>query len=139
LQAPQFVGSEAKLTHFVPHRLGAGETQLDEHVYVDPDPEQSAVGAEQVFPQLPQLSDVLTLVSHPSSARVEQCAKPAAQADGGTLHTPDLQVIPVAPAATFGSAVQSCPQAPQFVGLDAKSTQLLPHAFGVAAGQVDTH
>ncbi|HVV17703.1 MAG TPA: hypothetical protein VHH90_10895 [Polyangia bacterium] len=31
LQAPQFVGSELKFTHFVPHRLGAGETQLDEH------------------------------------------------------------------------------------------------------------
>jgi hypothetical protein len=30
LQAPQFVGSEVKFTHFVPQRLGAGETQLDE-------------------------------------------------------------------------------------------------------------
>ena len=30
LHAPQFVGSELKLTHFVPHRFGAGATQLDE-------------------------------------------------------------------------------------------------------------
>lgn len=138
-QAPQLVGSELKLTHFVPHRLGFGETQLDEQAYVDPDPEQSAVGTVQVLPQLPQLSEVLRLVSQPSSARVEQCPYPARQAAGGTLQTPDLQVIPVAPAATFGRAVQSWPQPPQFSGSDARSTQLLPHAFGVAVGQVATH
>jgi len=137
--APQFVGSVAKLTHFVPHRLGAGATQLDEQVYVEPDAEQSAVGAAQALPHDPQLSGVLMLVSQPSSARVEQCAKPGEHAEAGTLHAPALQVIPVAPAATFGSVVQSCPHAPQLSGLVAKSTQLLPQAFGVAAGQVETH
>ncbi len=104
-----------------------------------PEPEQSAVGAVQVLPQVPQLSGVLMLVSQPSSARVEQCAKPGEHAEAGTLHTPALQVIPVAPDATFGSAVQSCPQAPQLSGLVAKSTQLLPQAFGVDVGQVETH
>jgi hypothetical protein len=106
---------------------------------VDPEPEQSAAGAAQVLPQAPQLSGVLRLVSQPSSARVEQCAKPAAQAAGGTLHRPDLHVIPVAPAATFGSVVQSCPQEPQFDTFEAKSRQVLPQEFGVALGQLDTH
>ena len=104
-----------------------------------PDPEQSAVGAAQVFVQLPQWSGVLSLVSQPSSARVEQCAYPGVQAAGGTLQRPAWQVMPVAPAATFGRAVQSCPQVPQFCGLDARSTQLLPQLFGVFVGQVATH
>jgi hypothetical protein len=139
LQAPQFVGSELKLTHFVPHRLGAGESQLDEQAYVDPDAEQSPVGAEQVFAQAPQLAGVFRLVSQPSSARVEQCAYPGEHAAAGTLHTPARQVMPVAPGMTFDRAVQSWPQVPQLSGSDVRLTQLLLQLSGVAVGQLDAH
>lgn len=127
------------MTHFVLHRLGEGEAQLDEHAYVDPEVEQSAVGATQVFPQAPQLSGVFRLVSQPSSPRVEQCAYPGEHAVAGTLHTPAWQAIPVAPAMTFGSALQSWPQVPQFDASDIRFTQLLVQLFGVAVGQLDTH
>src|SRR5438270_921007 len=107
VHAPQFLTSVMRFTHCVPHRFGV-------------DPEQSAVGAAQALPQVPQFACVLRLVSHPSSARVEQCAYPAAQAEAGTLQTPAWQVIPMAPGATFCNAVQSCPQLPQFSGSDIK-------------------
>jgi hypothetical protein len=139
LQAPHFVGSELKLTHFVSHASGAGATQLDEHTYVDPDAEQSAVGAAQALPQAPQFACVLRLVSHPSSPRVEQCAYPAAQAEAGTLQTPDWQVIPVAPGATLCNAVQSCPQMPQFSGSDIKFAHVVLHVFGIDIGHVARH
>jgi hypothetical protein len=88
LQAPQFIGSEVKSTHLLPHRLGAGATQLDEQAYDTPELEQSAVGAEHTLPQLPQFDGELNLVSQPSSGRLEQWAYPGVQADAGTPHTP---------------------------------------------------
>ncbi|HVV17702.1 MAG TPA: hypothetical protein VHH90_10890 [Polyangia bacterium] len=106
---------------------------------MDPAAEQSAVGAAQVFPQAPQLSGAVRLVSQPSSARTEQCAYPGAHAAAGTLHTPEWQVMPVAPALTFGSAVQSWPQPPQLSGSDVRLTQLLPQLFGADVGQLDMH
>jgi hypothetical protein len=106
---------------------------------VDPDAEQSAAGAAQALPQAPQFACVLRLVSHPSSPRVEQCAYPAAQAVAGTLQTPDWQVIPVAPGATFCNAVQSCPQLPQFSGSDIKFAHVVLHVLGADVGQLATH
>lgn len=72
----------------LPHRFGAGATQLDEQAYEAPELEQSAVGAEQTLPQAPQFEGELNLVSQPSSDRVEQWAYPGVQADAGTMHTP---------------------------------------------------
>jgi hypothetical protein len=71
LHAPQFVGSDARLTHLLVQRSGDGAVQLDEQVGV-PVVEQSPVGLVHVFPQRPQFDGVVSGVSQPSSARVEQ-------------------------------------------------------------------
>ncbi|HVY37321.1 MAG TPA: hypothetical protein VHM31_05280 [Polyangia bacterium] len=123
----------------MPHRFGAGATQLDEQAYEAPEVEQSAVGAEHALPQVPQFEGELNLVSQPSSGRLEQWAYPAAQADAGTTHTPAWQVTPAAPATTFCSALQSCPHVPQFWGSEPRFTQLFPQVFGADVGQLETH
>jgi len=67
------MGSDARLTHLLPHRSGDGATQLDEQAGVAVAVEHSPVGAAQVLPHWPQFEAVRRDVSHPSSARVEQC------------------------------------------------------------------
>jgi hypothetical protein len=68
---PQFVGSDARLTHLLVQRLGDGATQLDAQAGV-PVVEQSPVGLVHVLPHWPQFEGVVSGVSQPSSARVEQ-------------------------------------------------------------------
>lgn len=91
----------------MPHRLGAGLTQLDEQAGVLLVVEHSAVGATHAFPHWPQFAGWVRSVSQPSSAFVVQWANPAVHADAGTAQVPAWQVIPVAPGLTLGSAVQS--------------------------------
>jgi len=45
--------------------------------------------------------------------------------------------MPDAPTLTPGRVVQSCPQAPQFVGDDFTSTHFVPHRSGAGAAQLD--
>jgi hypothetical protein len=87
-QAPQLSGSDWKSTHFVPHGLGAGATQLDAQLGVVEVVEQSAVGALHTRPHCPQLSGRVRSVSQPSSGRDEQCAYPPRHAVTGTEQTP---------------------------------------------------
>ena len=96
-----------KSTHFVPHRSGAGATQLDEQLGVEAVVEHNAVGATHTLPHWPQLCGRVRSASQPSSGLVEQCANPDTHADAGTEQTPAWQVTPVAPTLRLGSAVQS--------------------------------
>ena len=128
-----------KSTHREPHRLGAGATQLDEQLGVVAVVEQSAVGAEHTLPHWPQLCGRVRSASQPSSGRVEQCAKPETQAAAGTEQTPLWQVTPLAPTFTLGSAVQSCPQEPQFFASDLTSTHIVPQTSGKVPPQVNAH
>lgn len=81
-------GSDWKSTHLVPHRLGAGATQLDAQFGVLDVVEHSAVGALQTLPHCPQLCGWVRSVSQPSSGRDEQCAYPPRHDVAGTEHTP---------------------------------------------------
>src|SRR5262249_7834178 len=129
-QAPQLLGSDARSTHLLVQRSGAGATQLEEQVGAPVLVEQSAVGAEHTCPQAPQLAGSVVFVSQPSSARVEQCATPETQALAGTLQVPFMHVIPVAPVLMFASIVQSCPHVPQLAGSELRSTHFDPHRLG---------
>jgi hypothetical protein len=104
---PQFVGSDLTSTHFEPQRSGAGAAQLDVHAGAPAVEVQSPVGAVHFLPHCPQLSDKVVSVSQPSSPRVEQWAKPEAQAPGGTLQRPARHAMPEAPGFTLGSKPQS--------------------------------
>jgi hypothetical protein len=86
--------------------------------------EHRGVAAAQALPHPPQLAGSETLTSHPSSARLEQCVHPLAQDDTENEQTPDEHVT--APV-RWGSAVQSCPQVPQFALSVCKSTHPLLH------------
>jgi hypothetical protein len=138
LQAPQFVGSDARLTHLVVQRSGVGVVQLDEQVGV-PVAEQSPVGLVHVLPHWPQFDDVVSDVSQPSSARVEQWPKPLAHAAGGTEHAPATHWTPEAPGLTLGSVVQSWPHVPQFRGSPFRSTHDDTQRSGVGATQLLVH
>jgi len=83
-QVPQFAASDIRSTHWLPHRLGDGATQLEAHIGAPVVVEQRPVGAAQVVPHFPQLLVPVRLVSHPASGLAEQCAKPEVQALGGT-------------------------------------------------------
>jgi hypothetical protein len=111
--------------------------QLDEQVGAPAVLEQSAVGAMHACPQPPQFAGRVMFVSQPSSARVEQCANPATQALGGTVQTPLLQVMLVAPDLMFDSIAQSCPQAPQLAGSESRFTHLDPQRLGSDPTQLD--
>ena len=52
---PQLSGSDWKSTHLVPHRLGAGDTQLDAQLGELEVVEHSAVGGLHTLPHCPQL------------------------------------------------------------------------------------
>jgi hypothetical protein len=83
VQAPQFFTSVMRFTHCVPHRIGVEPLQLGKQTG-GVCSEQIGVEPLQLNEQLPQWADVLSTVSQPSSARLEQCAHPERQADGGT-------------------------------------------------------
>jgi len=107
LHAPQFVGSDCRLTQLLPHRSGDGATQLDEQAGVPEAVEHRPVGLVHVLLHWPQFEGVFSDVSHPSSARVEQWPKPLAHAAAGMEQAPATHWMPVAPGLTFGSVVQS--------------------------------
>jgi hypothetical protein len=71
-QVPQLSGSLFRSTHFVVHRSGDGDTQLDEQVGTPVVVEQSPVGETHAVPHLPQFVVVDRLASQPSSGLVEQ-------------------------------------------------------------------
>jgi hypothetical protein len=137
-QAPQFRASDVRSTHIAPQASGAVLPQLAMHAGAPPVAPQSGAGAVQAWPQPPQVCASARLASQPSSGRAEQCAKPAAQAGAGTEQTPELQWT-TAPGATLGSAPQSCPQVPQFLGSEDRFTQLVPQVSGLVAAQVALH
>ena len=111
--------------------------QLDEHEGDAAAVEQRAVGAAHFLLHCPQLSGRVRSVSQPSSARLEQCANPDAQAPAGTEHTPAWQVMPVAPALTLGRAEQSWPQVPQFLASLLRLTHSEPQASGAELPQLE--
>jgi hypothetical protein len=83
VQAPQFFTSVMRFTHWLPHSVGVEPLQ--------PGKQSGGVCSKQIGveplqlnEQLPQWADVLSAVSQPSSARLEQCAHPERQADSGT-------------------------------------------------------
>src|SRR5206468_9737108 len=87
----------------------------------------------------PQFDSVVVAVSHPSVSTEppEQLAYPAAQADCGTTQPPEPLQVTAAPGFRCGSAVQSWPQVPQFVGSVLVSTHFDPQRFGVGDVQLD--
>lgn len=92
-QVPQFSGSVCRFTQLLVHRVGVGDTQLDEQAEV---PllvgEQLAVGATHLLVQLPHVAGRVRLVSQPRSPLPEQCAVLALHDVGGTTHTPATQL-----------------------------------------------
>jgi hypothetical protein len=114
-------------------------TQLEEQFGRLAVVEQRAMGATQALPHWPQLCGRVRSASHPSSGRAEQWANPEAQAVVGTAQTPAWQVTPIALAFTLGSALQSCPQVPQFFASDLRSTHMVPQISAVAPVQFDVH
>jgi len=109
-QAPQLALLEVVSTHVPLHELSVAGV----HPSVHAPPEQSGVEPEHCVVQLPHVCGEVRFASHPSLGFDEQCAYPAVHAEGGTSHTPALQVTPGP--LTFASAVQSCPHALQFFG-----------------------
>jgi hypothetical protein len=109
-QAPQFIGSLAASTHFVPpqSRVPAGQTQAL--------PLQIC-GAAQVLPQLPQFPPLDVRFTHAPAHGVSPAAHAPAQ-------RPRLHTWP---------AAQARPQAPQFCGLDSGFTQAAPQTISPAA------
>jgi len=99
-QVPQLERSDWVSTHCDPQRSGAGAAQLEEQAGAPVVVEQSAVGATHCLPHCPQVAGRVRSVSQPSSARVEQWAKLAAHALGGTKHKPTRHSMPVAPGRT---------------------------------------
>jgi len=139
LHEPQLVGSEATLTHLVPHRSGDGAAQLDEQLGALALIEQRPVGLLQSFPHCPQFAGVVSGVSQPSSARVEQCPYPDAQALAGTKQAPLRHSMPEAFGLRLGRAVQSWPQVPQFRGSVVTFTQEDTQRSGAGAAQLAAH
>ncbi len=137
-QVPQLSGSFCRLTHFVVHRLGAGDTQLDEQVGTPVVVEHSAVGATHVFVQLPQVAGTLRLVSQPALPEPAQCANPAAHDVVGIEHTPRTHCT-VEPGLTLGNAPQLNPQLPQLSGSLCRSTHFVLHRSGAGDTQLDEH
>ena len=89
------------------HKVGAPAPQPLLHV---PDA-QIGVAPVHDVPHFPHVAGFERSASQPSSALLEQCAKPSAHDVAGTTHLPALHVV--APL-TCGRPVQSCLHAPQF-------------------------
>jgi hypothetical protein len=100
-QPPQFVRLDVVSTQLPLHDVSVAGEQPSVHEPI----EQSGVDPEHCVVQLPHVCAVPRSASQPSFGFDEQCACPVAHAEGGTSHTPLLQVTPLP--LTFGSAVQS--------------------------------
>ena len=111
-------------TQVDPQSVGALAGQAFAHpVWV-----QSGFPVGHCFPHCRQFWGDVRSVSHPSSARVEQWPQPFAHAVLGMTQAPFTHWTPAA-VATFGSAVQSCPQLPQFFTSFAVSRHAEPHVL----------
>lgn len=77
-QPPQCAGSVAVFTHEVPHRVVVAPPQPLAHAKVPPSPvgAQKGAGSRHDVVQLPQCAEVPSSLSHPSSTRDEQWARP---------------------------------------------------------------
>jgi hypothetical protein len=135
-QVPQLSGSLFRSTHFVVHRSGDGDTQLDEQVGTPVVVEQSPVGETHTLVQLPHVAGRLRLVSQPALPDPVQCANPDAHDVDGIEHTPFTQLT-VAPGLTLGNAPQLNPQLPQLSGSLLRSTHLVLHRSGAGDTQLD--
>jgi hypothetical protein len=92
--------------HVPPHSVGVAAGHPETHVPL----EHMGVLGSQATPHFPQFVGVVMSVSQPSIESSEQCAQPFAhEAAFKTQTSPEH----VAGPATLGSAVQSCPHAPQ--------------------------
>jgi hypothetical protein len=102
---PQCWGSLVVSAQVDPQSVGALLGQPVTHEYALPVAPQTGKVAGHALPQPPQWLGCVMSVSQPSSARLEQCAQPAAQDDAPKLHSPAASQE-TAPA-TCGSTVQS--------------------------------
>src|SRR6266496_3072560 len=107
---PQLVGFWVVSTQLLPQRVGAVAEHPLAQEEVPPDIAQTGVAPEHALPHRPQLSCFDKSVSHPSSGFAVQCPQPDAHEEAGKEHLPFAQVTGPP---TFGSLVQSWPQAPQ--------------------------
>lgn len=116
-QLPQCLGSVWVLTQLAPHRLGVGETQLEEQTGAPVIVEHRPRGATQRLVQLPQVLVLVKLVSHPSLPAALQCPNPLTHAEGCTTHPPPTHCTAggAEPDFTLRRVLQSKPHAPQFL------------------------
>jgi hypothetical protein len=138
LHEPQFLGSVSLLVQLVPHTSGEVPLQEGRHMADAPCWAHKGVAPLHTSVQLPQLVGAARSASQPSFGLVEQWPCPGVQALAGPTQAPERHSMPIAPGFTFGRVVQSWPQAPQFFGSDALSTQLALHASGAGATQLET-
>jgi hypothetical protein len=116
--APQLVTLDFVSMQLEPQSVGALDGQPSLHV---PDAQTGVAPLHEVLHE-PHVAAFERSASHPSSALLEQCAKPCAHDDDGTAHFPALHVV--APL-TCGSPVQSCAHAPQCFGSSSRASQPL--------------
>ena len=82
-------------------------------------PDTHAAGLVQVRPHTPQFGFAVTSVSQPLAVIPSQSPRPGAHA---VLHTPAVHT-----GTEPGAVAHARPQAPQFAGFVAVSTQVVPH------------
>ncbi len=71
-QLPQFLASDLRSTHMLPHTSAVDPVQVETHFPVPDAVEQTGEVPEQVTPQVPQFGELARLASQPSSGRGEQ-------------------------------------------------------------------
>ena len=104
VQEPQWFGSVVSSTQVESQRVDVVPVQPLVQAYAPLATEQNGVGSAQLVAQCPQCAGVVMSVSQPSSAFVEQCARPVRHA-AVTSHAPATQCALAA--VTPGSVVQS--------------------------------
>src|SRR5215467_9273527 len=103
--APQFLGSDCKLTQLDKHESAIGAVHFSTHARPEPVCPQNGVVPSHRVPHEPQLDDSCRSVSQPSSARDEQWSNPEEQPPAGTTHCPPWHST--RSTFTFGSLLQS--------------------------------
>jgi hypothetical protein len=128
-QAPQLMGSAVTSTQTPAHNDEVAPEHPVTHDDASADAAQRGAVLGQAEPQPPQLAALVRFVSHPCSGLPLQCVQPGPQDERANAHWPDGKHV-TGPL-MCGSAVQSCPQAPQLCSSSA--TQPASHRSGHAS------
>jgi hypothetical protein len=131
---PQFVALMLVSTHVPLHNIDE-PVQPVAHAYVLPEAAHTGMPGGHVMVHPPHVWTLVRSVSQPSSGLLLQCAQRLAHELGGNEQLPPVQETwPL----TFGSKVQSCPQAPQlWTSLAAHPpSQLKPGQASAAASAI---